>query len=72
MNEDRVHFLVLMFFLVCLTIPICILSYANILQQQRNELLYQNYSTQKLIQEYQKLEAQNTAKEKNYLLGNLL
>ena len=69
MNEDRVHFLVLMFFLVCLTIPICILSYANILQQQRNELLYQNYSTQKLIQEYQKLEAQNTAKEKNYLLG---
>jgi D-alanyl-D-alanine carboxypeptidase len=68
-NEDNLHFLVLIFFLVYITVPISILSFANLAQAQTNEILYQNYFRIELAQKEKQIEIQKNAQEKIYLLG---
>ena len=68
-NEDNLHFLVLIFFLVYITVPISILSFANLAQEQTNEILYQNYFKIELAQKEKQIEIQKNAQEKIYLLG---
>ena len=69
MNEDTLNFLALTIFLVCVTVPLSVLSYANLAQQQKNELLYHKYFTEQIVQKEKQLEEQKIAQEKVYLLG---
>jgi LAS superfamily LD-carboxypeptidase LdcB len=69
MNEDFLNFIALTIFLIFITVPIYILSFANLVQQQKNQIIYQKYFTEQLAQKEKEVEIQKEAQIKKYLLG---